>query len=297
MGPLHIFTPCFGDSFLDLFEGALSRSLRWPLNNVAIVGAKWTILSDCDGERAKSICRKVLPGCHVTVLTVPELAGPCDFGQISMAAVIHTAKTCIAEKSQFLMATPDFVFGDGTIANMLEVAKRKDSCVGMAHIRVLPEFMEVLPHTYLDNQELMARAFQFAHPTWTLSEVGVDPSMSYWGGISWRRLNDSTVAVTHRLISTFLVNFKQWDVEYFARPAGAKPTSFGKWDHGWNEYLIEQGRLRIIGSSDGAAMAEITKPDANLSPMMPANNADPDAFYLDLPHTRIQRQFTSIFRG
>lgn len=295
---LHIFSPVWGDHCLNLLDKALGESLRWKENNKAIQGAKWTIVCDDDGHRQKAIIETILPGCNVTVLSEPQLLDPhIDYGQISMAGVIKTAATCIEEKSQFLMATPDFVFGEGTIASLREIGKRKDSCVGMAHIRVTPEFLREVGPKPMSNSQLMAAAFRNPHDTWTLSEVGLDPSMSYHGGISWRRLNDSTYAVTHRLVSTFLVNFKSWDLKYFSEPNGAKPTSFGKWDHAWNEHLLEQQRLRLVGSSDGAAMAEVTEVSKNMSPMHPANPADPDLFYLDRHHTRIQKQFVSIFRG
>lgn len=281
-------------------RSALGRSLLWPQNYATVANAKWHLVSTPqDADELKAIARELLPLAEVDILVDPRVSQSSDHGYSLALAVIKSIEICLKDKAPMLMATPDFVFGDGTIKAMMDIADQPGTVAGMAHIRVLPGF---LSHLDFDsalspkNSWLMKLAFQNAHLTWRDVQCGADPTMAYHCGVSWKWIDVActTAAVQHHMPSPFLVNFTKRDLETWKN--GGEP-GFGFWDHDWPTFLLAEQRMRWIGSSDAAFMAEVTEPLANLGKMLPRNPLDPDAFFKDAYHCRIQRQFVSIFRG
>ncbi len=295
--PLHIFTPAWGPKHLALMTSALGRSLKWDLNYKAVRRAKWHLVSNPrDAQDLRNIAASILPDSEIDILVDPRI-GNGNPGLHLAEAVMKVMQMCLDDSGPLLMATPDFVYGNGTIGSMMAIADRPGTCASMAHIRVLPDFLNSLGDggpMVLKNSNLMWRAFHHSHSTWQDVQCGADPTMSFHCGVTWKWIGPGIAAVQHHMPSPFLINFMARDLDDWQNDG---QPGFGFWDHDWPEFLIKAQRLRLIGSSDIAFMAEVTDPNANLGSMLPRNPLDPDAYFREAYHCKIQRQFVSCFRG
>ena len=293
--PLHIFSPAWGQKHIALMRSALGRSFHWPRNYDVVENAKWHLVSTPeDAAAVLALAREILPSATIDILVDPRLTQFDNPGYALALAVMKAMDACLADNAPLLMATPDFVYGNGTIRTMMDIADRPGTVAGMAHIRVLPTFLSTLGDEPLTNANLMHRAFAHSHLTWRDVQCGADPTMTYHCGVSWKWIGCGLAAVQHHMPSPFLVNFLPSDRELWQNKG---EPGFGFWDHDWPTYLLRDQRMRWIGSSDAAFMAEVTDPLANLGKLLPRNPVDPDAFFKDAYHCKIQRQFVTIFRG
>lgn len=194
---------------------------------------------------------------------------------------------CLNDSSPLLMATPDFIFGNGTIDAFMKVANEPGTCATIANIRVLPSVLEHID----EDTNLVDLAFSHLHRSWSES-----PENLYLSAINIKQLTKKMWAVEHFMPSPFYVNFLESDKRVFGEWHDRKPPAFGTWDHNWPTYLLEQGRLRYIGSSDAAVMLEITDDDKNVPPINKPDDPK-NQFFRKGFHNNIQRQFVSIFRG
>ncbi len=288
-----IYTPCWGDKHIALFENALFKSLSWPKNKAAIKGAEWLITTDSDASLDKIV--KIIGDMPYKAAVVPELNIPSiDSGMILVHTLRHAIGECVKTNQSMLMATPDFIYGEGTIAAFKAIASDPGSCATIAHLRALPHMLGDLTGVPT-NEELMGMAWKHAHISWTQSNAANRPGMTYKGGVSWKYIAPGLRAVQHYMPSPFYVNFLEKDIDDFNRQHEGKPPGFGLWDHVWPTHLLNDGRLRFIGSSDAAMMVEMTDPGMNVPPFNEVT--DPPGFFRDHFHNKIQKQFISIFHG
>lgn len=288
---MKIFTPCWGNKHLDLFERALMRSLLWPKNNKAIQGAEFIFI--VENERESDHLKALIDGLgkvSATVYMCPQI-DRYNVGVVLMGPLIETVRRCLKTNEAMLMSTPDFIWGDGTIDVFKRVGSDLGSVVSIAHMRVLPTFVEAIhksPGLPL-NRELMTYAFMHPHVSWSDSD-----HRFHYSGIKKTKLSEDMYAVRHWLPSPFYVNFVLEDLNSFEKidPIGNKAPGFGMWDHLWPEDIIKAGRLRFIGDSDVALMLEVTDADKNVPPI-----SDRTDFLRDSFHHLIQSQFISIFKG
>ena len=304
---IHIFTPAWGPHFIDLFDNALGMSFRWPKNAESLNQPNsptiWTIVTASDEEATllTQLAKTIIPTCEVRMQIFPELNQPnAPIGAIKMRGLLVAMKQCIKEATPMLMATPDFIYGDGTIETMLQTSlscggpnstphqeqQKQGICVSLCHLRTLPETLLALavykthngdkrPQPGPSNQTLLHTALQHPHASWRLSESAEPNNACYYSGVFWRFLSrkESNIPganlalVEHHMPSPFLVNFLPEDYAFFSLWKGVTPPAFGEWDHNWPTELIKAGRLRYIGSSDAATMVEITEKDKNVPPI------------------------------
>jgi hypothetical protein len=283
---LRIFTGAWGN-YVDTFEKACAASLNWPKNREAIKDATWTIITD-DPVR----CYDIAKNCGVESVHAIQLKGEKHPTLEFSDALYDEMQQCIDEDATFLFALPDYVFGDGTVANMKALMYEKGLCIAVPNTRVLPETMDEFKRCH-SNSELVSLAFnkKYQHQTWRESEVGKDTINSYYGGVCWKEIENGLIAVTHRLPSSYLCQFIQSDVEFFR-----KQLSFSAYDHVWPTKLIEEGRQRYVGSSDVAFIVEITEPDKNQSLTIPVSPQGPSVFFRSLPHHKLNHSVMTVFR-
>lgn len=293
---MKIFCPVWGEKHLNLLDKALGASLRWPKNNYAISEAEWIIVTkDNDSfQKAKEIVKSINLNCKLSPIIYSELADKnVDSGMVLIRAVRAVAETCIAENKPLLMATPDFIYAEGTIDTFKEIGKEKGSCVSIAHIRALPQIMNHL-RPAPTNKALMSKAWELAHLSWTGSNSRNPEKRIYRGGVKWTGLSKTQRLVQHYMPSPFFVNFLPKDLTSFNTPHEGRPPGFGIWDHVWPTELINDGRLRYIGASEAAMMVEVTDQDMNVPPLDSPNE---DGFFRNHFHNNIQKQFLSLFEG
>lgn len=305
MKPLRIFTPVFGPKHIKLLDRALGRSFMWPKNHEAISKAKWTLfIHQSEFEQVMTVATKILP--EEQIETIEDNGSLSDLiawrGVLMCEALVKVMRKCIEEKTPMLMATPDFIWADGTISNMIQLAKQPGACVALPHPRVLPETLDTLD--YLDHPmsspDLVRVAMAHPHKSWTTSELGKHHGTPK-GGILWRKMGPGLITLAHRMPSPYLVNFVSTDIDFFTSNTSEKRAAFGAWDHDWASHLIQQQRWRQILSSDVGFMAEVTSPEDNVPPWTPMNTTTPDDFWLQertdhLFNQKIGRQYISTFR-
>lgn len=300
---MRIFCPVWGDAHLQLFSKALARSLKWSKNNQAIKGATWMITSDGNEgiDQAVGIIKSIDDSARTEGMLCKDLANKNqDAGMILIETLKYTVKACIENKEPMLMATPDFIYSDGAIDSFKQLASEPGTCASIAHMRVVPHILGELVFSYQAPrpEQLMDAAFRHPHTSWTNSEAGKKPGMTYRGGVKWWTTHDGpkqkTVAVQHYMPSPFYCNFLPEDLEHFNEFDEGRPPAFGMFDHVWTSHLIKAGRIKFIGSSDIAAMVEITEPHANVPPW---NKETDDGFLHKKLHNETFKQFISCFRS
>ncbi len=285
---LRLFTGCWG-AYINTFENACAASLAWPQNKEAIKGANWNIVCD---EKSQERVDEIRLRCGITrgknIILRPSQDPTLQFS----GALYEEMAACIREDATFLFCLPDYVFGDGTVANLKAMMIEKGLCLAVPNTRVLPSSMEEFkqPRT---NAELVTIAFDksYMHQTWRDAEFGKPTSDTYYGGVLWQEIRPGLITVMHRLPSSYMCSFLESDVEYFK-----KQLSFSSWDHCWAAELVEQGRQRFIGSSDVAFITEITEADKNCAIVTPVSPKSPSDFFRNLLHNKINRNVSTVFR-
>lgn len=303
MKSIRLHTVCFGENYFDYLERGLIPSLLWEKNlkTLEFAQSKWSVfVKKSDHDRVLELCSKVLPKEQIEISTIiPEkmkFESP-DRGTILLDCLNQSAEKCIEENTSFVMALPDFIFGDGTLRALMEFGQHGDSCVLVPHARVLPSILNEIGPTPLNNIDLVTLAWNNLHRSWKDSEVGPFQLGSFQGGVSWRHMPGNIIAVQHRLPSVALANFTRADIEYFNEWHGTQGPSFGRYDWNWpSECLIKQQRQRTICSSDIAWWAEVTQPEDNCPTRTSSPLNEPDAFFLDNLHSRANRMIISSFR-
>lgn len=298
MKPLRIYTPVFGAYHIGLLDRCLGQSLRWPKNAEAIKDARWTLLiHPSEFSQVMEVATKILPEKQIdTVESDQSLEITIKRRGVLMCRVMaNTIQRCNNENSQMLISTPDFIWSDGTIANMRAMAEQKNVVVSVPHIRVMPGILTRLEHP-LPSDKLVDLAMAYPHESWRSSEYGRHDG-TFKGGILWRRVN-GVIAMQHRMPSPFLMNFAPEDFNFFA----GEEAAFGAIDHTWAEHLVRSQRWRYALSSDLGFMAEVTEPGNNVPPKHAPNIVEPDAFWTQerdyhLLHQETNRQFIACLRG
>lgn len=297
----RIFTPVWGDKFINLFERALVRSFLWEKNHEALKDARWSLLiHKSEFEKVLSIATKVIPEDRIDTIEIdsPINQLTSDRGSIMCQGVVSVMDKCLKDGSAMFMATPDVIWGDGAIRNIRRAGLEKGTCVTFPHMRVLPSILDqidFMPQP-ISNFKLATLAMANPHKSWTSSEHGVDPSGVHIGGIFWKKMGKGLVSLIHRMPSPYFINVLPEDKAFFMADGPEHKAAFGAWDHNWSAHLVSAGRFRMILSSDSGFMAEVTSPNENVPPTKPINPHEPDSFALNHLHNQINRQFIATFR-
>jgi len=260
---------------------------------VAIEGASWSFLTKKEHQNqiAHLIKDSGLKIRDLDFIHLPDDFNPHAAGAYMLQGFLHEIKMCITYGAQFLTAPPDTIFGNGSIANMREMARARDTVVFVPHVRVCPQISTELS-TSLSNAQLVGAAWRHLHKTWSEAQDGLLQINSFIGGVSWNHLRDGLYSVSHRLPTPYLINFTPEDLVFFKNQ-----IHFGCIDHEWPSELIPEERMRVVGSSDAAFMVEITEPDQNVPPLEYYRHDSPDHFWRQRPHNKINRMFRSILRA
>jgi hypothetical protein len=297
---MKIFLPVWGDKHIKLLDECAAMSCRWPKNKAALQGSKWIILTNGEFNDSKlsEIIRSIDKEATIYFDYCPDLmTSNGDKGPLLLNSLIKTIEACLRDKEPLLMMTPDYIYGDGTIGNMKKVAGDKFS-VSFAHMRVEKNVLEEITEPW-SNAELMGLGMTYPHDTWTRSKLSEERGITFWGGISWDEIEPKLYAVTHFLPAPFLVNFIADDLTFFKakHEFPHDKLTFALWDHFFPSKLIQEGRLKYIGSSDIACMIEVTEAEANIPPNNPDGVKNIDGYVKHTLHNHIHKQFVATFRG
>lgn len=280
---LRVFTLVYGDKYFDLFRRALLPSLQTPKNAQALKDAQWTIYAHgTDYHRLSAVAADLCK----SITFAPILQGE-SAAEILANTMRQEARLCAEAGAVMFTAHPDNVFSDGSVPVMLKLAQEPGNpCVALAHPRVLPERFEYPPR---EAFELVDLAMENLHPSFAASDLALDSLNTWHGGVGWRRLSYGLWAVSTSCPSIFMARMTESDLPHLAKP--------GAWDHEWPIHVMEQGRMRFIGSSDAAFVVELT--DRNVhGPVLAQkpSGASCEATY-PLPYHRAARSLQAVWRG
>lgn len=271
-------------SYIDMFLRGTVRSLSFADNRKAMEGVVWNLFTDeCDFERIDKVIAAELPETEVKYRDLSVIRDRVDYLH---SALCWQIKECLKTNSRMLLLPPDSVFGDKTISNLKKIGKNPGTCVVVPHPRALPT---LLNEEFYSNQSLVKAAWDHLHRSWTDSEVGHDRQNSFIGGVSWSYLDEKTMAVDHRLPTPYFCDLTEDDLKFFEAQGG-----IGSYDHVWPSMLVQQGRMKYVGSSDACFIVELTEADKNLPPA--PRGQDQTKFWKENPHNIVCGQIRCIFR-
>ncbi len=299
MRPLRIWTPVWGAKHLNILVKGLSKSLLWPRNFESIKKAKWSLfIHYSEADAVMEAVTKVLPPEQIELLESRESKEvlTAQRGVLMCQALCKEIQKCLDDNHQFLISTPDFLWADGSIENMRNIAQLKNVAVSIPHPRVTPSIIDHLD-TPLSNFSLCTLAKAHPHAAWTMSQHGANPNGTFKGGIIWRSREPGITTLQHRMPSPYLVNFTPDDLAFFSTDDGVRLAAFGAWDHQWSDQLIDQQRWRMIMGSDIAFMCEVTDLNQNVPPMDPIDHNEPDKFWHPELNFAMNRQYVATFRS
>lgn len=307
----HIFSMFYGQHYVDLFRRACFRSLNWPKNQLVLTGRTWNVITTTDHFDE---VKKIFEGSpfKLQLFGIGEFQGvagcvnvktsQCDGGVLMLNGLRDQIVFCLQNNSKLLLAPPDTIFGDGTVDNLLTLGSEPETCVAVAHPRVLPSILEPIEYDgstdgAISNQKLVSLSMKHAHDSWKFAEIGHKHNNSYMGGIAWKRLSESLISVTHRLPTPYFMGFNRSDWDYWCGT-----VSFGALDHSWpGDRLIRQERLRVVGSSDACFIAEVTDHDKNVPPVLTDETRERlplnDDYWGDRLHHSVNRLFNVIWKA
>ncbi len=299
MANLRMFTALYGSEMIDTFKQGALQSLLWPKNKAAIDGNTWSVWStekDIDEvERILFNSFDVTVEKHIIPDIRDQLGNIAPAPYVLHKPILDEMVACLNSSSKFMMLPPDTIFGEGTLSNILKLGDGPGTCVAVPHMRVLPHITHHISEKPLSNASLCKSALACAHKSWVDAEKGSLSPNSFWSGMSWERLNESLVSLTHRLPTVYLASFNGQD-----HAAWQMMATFGGWDHMLPaETMVRQERLRMPGSTDAAMICEITGPGDNIPPVTPPEviaQHGPDGFWTDRLHNSHNRQFQFVMR-
>lgn len=313
---LRVFTCVWGNKHIDTFLRGTVNSLRWKSNKDALDGSTWNICTKTDSAaKLEHEISSRFPNIKVEITAIPQkLTFPngsevdtekLDHSNLILIQLTKEIKKALETNSRTLMAPPDTVFGERSVANILKIGAQDQTCVAVMHPRVHPELLDdpyFRTENSCSNEQLVKLVFdKYLHQSWKAAEIGCANQNSLIGGVAWQKLEaaggETLYAVQHRLPTVYLANWIPEDLAFFINQ-----PSFGSYDHTWpGERLIRQERQRLVGSSDAAFICEITEFDKNIPPWAPEHlkvlQAVPDAFYRDNWHNVVNRLSVCMMRG
>jgi hypothetical protein len=276
-----VCTAVWGGEYIDWFKRGLLESLKFPKNRAFMQNAHWIFCNEFPNERAilEPLAKEVCPSV--------EFIHSHLWDGIKIA--IQRAH---AAKRPFILAPPDNAFSEGCLESLARLGDQKDTVIAVPHVRVVPSFLDDFPR-HNTPEKMVRHCFNHLHDSWVMSEDTKDPSACHDGGVFWKQITETTVAVTHRLPTAFFVNLTQEDVNFF----NSQPI-LGCWDNIWPPaLLINQQRWRLVGSSDVGFIVETTHPGRNVPALLPKNHQAPDSHKGNQVHNWVCREITCIFRS
>lgn len=288
---LRLFTIVFAEPFLTFFEQGCARSLAWPKNRAALNAVQeWDIWTT---EEDKPRLEEIVGPMGIPVQWHFGMHHRGKHDNTLADALLAEFQIAMDSGAKFLFASPDSVFGDGTIPSLLEVGTVPGLCVSFTPMRVKAEgFAEAMGPGPLSNAQLVRLAFERAHPGFAGGDASQPSTNSFRSGVSWRRIGEGLYAVTSRLPSAYLMQPTKGDLKWFR----AKPK-FGHYDHAFGHRLVEEQRQRVIGSSDAAFVAEMTSAHRDAPNLEPSEPKEPDRYFQNMPHYQINRNTVCIWRA
>ena len=279
-----LFATIVYDSYIDIFENVLLRSLKQSGNIPRLVAEGHELRyyiytrNDHNISRIRSI---EIEGVQVEVF---------DFHDIDNHDLLQKIiQQSIGQDARLLFMSPDYFIGNGSIYNLCKYTSKTNMCISALHMRVdFDKFLGAMGDKEISNPELVTIAMENLHKSWGEAFVDVASNNAYYSGSSIQPIADKLWSVCFRIPTVFLAKFEQDDLRELSQ--------FDHWDWEWPAFLIENNRYKYIGSSDMFFAVELTKTKENI-PAIKHDGQWNDEFRVHKKHGEINKNFLSILRG
>lgn len=173
--------------------------------------------------------------------------------------IFQAAQYCFKHDIIMVYIPPDTFMPFESVLNLIELAK-EGKHIAIPHLRVNRETYE--PDVQCGNERSCRYAFEHLHYT---AKMSFPSQSNLWHkGIHIREL-PGAIVFTHALPTIYACKFNANDIECLSRNIDYKYL----WDNQFMHNTLNQGRLRIVGSSDICCAFETTKTNENLPPTRP----------------------------
>lgn len=263
---LAFYTIIYGDEYwFNLFEKFLIPSLLQPGNLPALnrmgVDIEYYIYSlERFSDRVAEVIRKTGLDQHATLrfrFGQPEDESSIAFqNSMGVSALIDQAKVGLRDDRRSILCAPDFVYGNGSIFNQVNLRCQPGTCLGSTLVRCLDtalcERIETVGFP-ISQRELVTAALRTLHVDLLDARVELGARNSYYTGASLQSLGDCLYTQTTRTPTVAVADFVESDLRFFEFH-----KDFRSFDRDWPGKLINEGRFKLVGGSDVSFLAEMT---------------------------------------
>ena len=265
---LYIYSPVWGDKFLELFfnynipsviqEGNFPRLKNDGYNLVLYM---YTEIENIDMiyinyEREIKWIKD-----YATLKIIPmENYQGKDRNELLFNSLIKHIEKCIDDRAIMINNAPDSLWGNNSIWNAIKIGENKGVCVGSGGCRIsleaindsdeLHKFMN--REATIENDQLVDLAIKYSHSSLYKSFDNNKNNATYCG-ISIRQISTNIYSVIHNLPSVDIIKYLDQDLVFFNNS-----KTYNSWDKTWTRFLLKENRVKIIGSSDLVFKVEIT---------------------------------------
>lgn len=175
--------------------------------------------------------------------------------------LLKSIRKSIQENSISSIMTPDHLYANGSIYNLIKIIGFSNIGVASSASRVLwNETQEIFKSKFqsdnftISNRDLVRHSFDYLHPCFKDSFIDSNPAVE---GMTIKKINnDGLYEINCSRINVCAVRFTESDYKFFQLI-----DDYNHIDKLWPRKLILENRYKIIGDSDVFFYAELTKND------------------------------------
>ena len=216
-----------------------------------------------------------------------------DTPDIVSQALLQNVRKAVEERSLLVMAPSDTVFGDSSLFNAVKLITGKGICLAAPCPRVdMDKMLEsheldmLKQGGIIENDQLVDMSFRFGHPALSeaFDEKDVNVTLS---GLSIRQLSDRHYGVISNLPAPYLCLMDEDDLKFFEND-----KTYSNWDRSFLQRLVQQSRIKFVGSSEAFFCLELTPKQHTVFPRPNSRNND---WYKSFEDMRIQNHVCNNF--
>ena len=278
----------FGQKHWDLFKKVTLRSLHQRRNLAAIQENDCEFLIYTTGDPGPLVLD--LPTRNHQVIGFTE---QIDLHTCLIQALRYSIAHCLSKGRTLVTSPPDTFFGDGSIETLFNINRLTNSqlCIAAPHVRVNTDgFLARLATESgpISNRRLARMALDTLHASWTNCRLSneTDPTKSYVNGTMLIELGNGNFLIQSNLPTYWIANFNETDAIFYNRA-----YFIASWDWVWPNKVYQDGRHRIIGSSNQFFAAEVTDPRANLGFDLGSASENIHGFAFNMPVNAVNKTF------
>ena len=265
---VYIWVPVWGEEHINMFFDYTLPSLNQE-NNLPQLREKYDvrifIYTDSDSKSYfEKEARERFPNLDFTLCLYDKIKNYHNDKTLSF--LLDMMKKCVEDCALMLLAMPDFIFANGSLSNIVDLANGKGVSIASSHPRISYEGVnettlknDLRSGVKISPSQLVRYCLKNKHTSLGMMD-DLNDENSTLDGISVRRVGLNSIAVIHNLPSPFLVSPTESDIKFFK-----KQVSFNTIDKTWPAHVIREMRLKFIGSSEQFFCAELTKDNDKIS--------------------------------